>query len=123
MKVPAYDDLLGVKYRWFGRGVKNGLSCMGLALEMCRRAGIKAVDPVEDPDAATAQWSVAWAPPWEPMDILVFTKPNQVLGGHVGVFLGGGQVLHSVDPYGVIVSDLSKLDRRVKMGYRWKTLS
>lgn len=122
LQVPDYSDLLGVHFVDFGRDVEKdgGLSCAGLCIEMFRRAGLKAIDPREDIEAAEKQWDVIEEGPFLPMDMFSLAREDQESSAHVAIHLGDWWILHSSDPLGVNKANLRNLPYWLDFAYRWK---
>ena len=119
---PEYKDLIGAPFVLFGRSVAEdgGISCQGLVLEMHRRAGHNAIDPLDDEDAAEACWRVVEGHP-QPMDVIGLQVGKTDLAGHVALMLDDDKVLHATEDKGVIVSDYKNIFHRVLMVYRWRS--
>jgi len=119
--IPDYQDLIGAPFVMFGRDVKKdgGISCQGLVIEMHRRAGHDAADPMDDEDAAEACWEVVDGPP-QPLDVLGIQVGKTDLAGHVALMLDGGKVLHATQADGVVVQEYKDLVHRVLVIYRWR---
>ena len=98
----SVDDLIGIPFRDGGRGL-SGLDCWGLACEVFRRYGIELPDyyiSCEDASRINSQvesdrrqWIRCAAP--YPVPALVVMRFNSLLCNHVGVYIGGGRMLHT----------------------------
>jgi len=120
--MPDYTDLIGAPFIMYGRSVEKdgGISCQGLMLEMHRRVGHDPVDPLEDSDAAEAQWEVVEGPP-QPLDVLGMQVGKTDLAGHVGVMVEDGMVLHATQDAGTVLQPYAGMAHRVLVIYRWRT--
>lgn len=119
--LPDYSDLIGIRFMHLGRETRRGgcTDCMGLFLEIHRRADHFALDPVDDPIAAEDQWEVILGPPWRSLDGLAFAPGENGLAEHIAVYLGGGRMLHAVERLGVIETTLGSMGPPM-FAYRWK---
>ncbi len=120
--VPDYKDLIGTPFVMFGRdaALDGGISCQGLVLEMHRRVGHNAIDPLDDEDGAEACWQVVTGHP-QPMDVLGLQVNKTDLAGHVALMVDNDQVLHATHDGGVVLQDYAKLAHRVLVVYRWRS--
>ncbi len=117
MRLPDISDLIGTPYGYFGRDV-GALSCMGLIIEVYRRAGIIMSDPVMEPDKAETEW-IEVTGDWEPGDVLGMESEVPGLEGHGVFYLGAGIVVHSTPRNGVEITTVANLPRRILTAYRY----
>ena len=124
----AFDDLIGIPFAYGGRSLA-GLDCWGLVVEVYRRLGIAVEDVAEYHDVlATAanpvfetQRTAAWrqvGEPFEPHDVLLFSGGCCGAATHCAIWIGDGQVLHTREKTGVIVSPFRLLRSRFLGAYR-----
>jgi cell wall-associated NlpC family hydrolase len=121
--VPFYEDLLGVPFLWYGRDPAVGLSCIGLPIEIYRRAGLHVLDPSVpgvDREAVEAQWKVIEMPPFREMDVMNLGRPGREVASHYGIFLEDGRLLHSEENRGVVVDHFENIDLWIDCAYRWR---
>lgn len=125
----AVRDLIGAPYKVHGRTVEEGLDCYGLLIEVYSRAGIMI------PDAFYAGTSTAenmknypklkelvanglsLVPVDHPVELCVVCLAmtgREV--SHVGIYIGDGLMLHSVQGSGVCAEPLSRF-RHLIRGY------
>jgi cell wall-associated NlpC family hydrolase len=111
-------DLIGKPFRMLARG-PDAFDCMGLVIEIFKRAGIEIPDPVEDPEGAEARW-VELDPGslWDPFTVIGFAKTEFV--GHVGLYLGWGLVIHARENRGIEIMPLSKFPERIVKAYAYR---
>ena len=123
-------DLIGVKFVSGGRDVGTGLDCWGLAMEIYRRYGMELPDFVVDSFAFQIINQMAWeeiqSRKWEqveeprnggaPLVVLMRIHPKYV--NHVGVYTGGGRIMHTRKDTGVIISGCSQLRQNIEGFYR-----
>ena len=117
-----YEDLLGCKYKEHGRTKEEGFDCYGLLIEIMRRNGIDFPDmfyltkqehgKVSDELFNKIHYKQYEKP--QKMCIIVFNIRDRPT--HVGVYLGDGYFIHSIEKVGVVVEPLSRWANRVK-GY------
>jgi cell wall-associated NlpC family hydrolase len=84
--------LLGVPYKWGGTSPKTGLDCSGFTQYVYARNGIPIPRTSSAQNSAGKHVSLSNL---EPGDIV--WRP-----GHVGIYVGGGQVIHSPQPGDVV---------------------
>jgi cell wall-associated NlpC family hydrolase len=129
----ACDDLVGIPFRYGGRGA-DGMDCWGVVVEAFRRLGLGIEDvpaygevlatdnnPVFDTER-TACWH-AVQPPYEPYDVLLFADGCcGAAATHCALWLGRGRMLHAIERLGVIVSPLRHFRKRLVGAYRHEGL-
>jgi cell wall-associated NlpC family hydrolase len=92
--VKVARGLLGVTYRWGGASPASGFDCSGLTYYVYKRLG------VELPHSAAAQFGSGLPVPrsrLRPGDLLFFSGL-----GHVGMYVGGGRMIHSPESGDVV---------------------
>lgn len=97
MTVKYARKLLGVPYAFGGANTK-GVDCSGLTMYIFNKIGIRL------PHFAASQWSfgkrVVDRYHLKPGDLVFFNN-----GGHVGLYVGGGKVIHASSRRGKVVID------------------
>ena len=105
--VALAKQYLGVRYK-YGGASPSGFDCSGFVYYLCKAMGYTV------PRTASSQWaagytSVSWSD-LKPGDLVFFTKTyhSSKYITHVGIYVGGGQFIHSSSPSsgGVIYSSL-----------------
>jgi cell wall-associated NlpC family hydrolase len=120
-------DLVGIPYKIRGRD-KNGMDCLGLAIEVLRRGGITLKDVFyEDTETETNKRIMESMEASIPntklegpeknciIEFIVFGQPS-----HIGVYLGDGEFIHASRQFGVVVDKLHRWQSKVKGYYRVK---
>jgi len=128
---PDVRDLIGIPFVTGGRDPKTGLDCWGLCREALQRFGDNVPDfPMACYDALQINMIVlAEEPRWRRLDVpehgsvVCFALDPMVpwLIQHLGVYLGGGRIIHTLEKRG---SSLISMDHRFFRGkirgfYRW----
>jgi cell wall-associated NlpC family hydrolase len=122
--IPYLGDLIGIPFEFLGRaegGKASSLDCMGLVLEVYRRAGLEKADPFADgadPKVAEMEWAPCDLSPerWPPLAVLQLTAPDAPEGAvadHLAVYLGAGLVMHATEDKGVVVEAVAALEGRI----------
>jgi cell wall-associated NlpC family hydrolase len=125
-----YSDLLGTPFVRHGRS-KEGIDCLGIVLEMYRRAGIDLPDPVDTlPEEALSDHGVISDAmgEWEDvvggyreLDVIVFRDSTGKI--HVGVLVSLAKMIHATENNGVIVSPLRYKQQSIQKVYRYRCRS
>lgn len=120
MKAIEHEDLIGVPFAIGGRDPSIGLDCVGLLLEVYRRAGI--IMP-----SVPGGYGDTWGSDWEiiremerlgwsritgtvqALDAVLVPDRDSGLPTHVGVLLDESRVLHAHRSCGVVVTPLRAL--------------
>ena len=97
-----WDDLLAVPWAEDGRDPAAGLDCFGLVVEVYRRLGVELPDPASPGFLSQRGGWEAISDPEPGCAVLMVHQGRP----HVGVYLGGGEILHSTLLSGVVVSSL-----------------
>jgi len=105
--IPDIADMIGKRYEDFGRG-PDAYDCVGVVLEVLRRAGKNPVDWVlADKTAAHREWKDVSGLP--AMSVVQIPRTNGApVAEHVAIYLGGGMVMHA-NEQGVEVASLMNL--------------
>lgn len=122
-----YSDLLGTPFLRHGRS-KEGIDCLGIVLEMYRRAGIDVPDPLEhmpgDPlnedifaDITQGSWREVVGG-YRELDVIVFRDSQGRL--HVGVLVTLSKMLHATENNGVVVSPIRYRQQSIEKVYRYE---
>ncbi|MER6605826.1 C40 family peptidase [Streptomyces sp. NPDC000927] len=96
---------LGVQYVWGGESdAEGGYDCSGLMMAAYAQAGIRL------PRVANDQYNASSVHPGRnglrPGDLVFFGPPGSSRGiHHVGLYVGGGMMLHSPNPHSVVRFD------------------
>lgn len=125
------EDLLGVRYKDFGRDVKEGLDCLGLAIEVEKRFGNTLLDTPaalvrrKDRDCIEVREKIENL---EGENVIVVDKPekegdlilfnNSGVLNHCGVYLGDGLFIHC-NIYGVHIEKINMFTSPIGKVYRW----
>ncbi|MCA1727224.1 MAG: NlpC/P60 family protein [Actinobacteria bacterium] len=86
--IAAAYSVMGTPYQWGGASPETGFDCSGLTMWAWAHAGVSL------PHSSAAQYSVlphVDRDDLQPGDLLFFYSPIH----HVGMYLGGGQMIHS----------------------------
>ncbi|WP_298434601.1 NlpC/P60 family protein [Geobacter sp.] len=120
-------DLLGRPFAYGGRG-PDAYDCYGLAMEVCRRAGIdlpewrSVCEPVliQDGFEAGKEFFEELAGPQPFCIVLLMVRPPYV--SHCGVMLDGGRFIHIMERTRVTIERIDGLAwrRRVRGFYRFR---
>jgi cell wall-associated NlpC family hydrolase len=89
---------LGVRYTWAGSSPSTGFDCSGLTM-WAWRAGGRSL-----PHSSAGQWSSTTHIPMsaiQPGDLIFYGHPVH----HVGIYVGGGQIIHAPHEGGVVQYD------------------
>ena len=122
-----YSDLLGTPFKLYGRD-KTGIDCLGVVLEVYRRAGTPFPDPLEvlpttpSLDAMlstgeTSEWSQVVGG-YRERDVVLFRDSAGSL--HVGVLVTPSRILHATEAHGVVVSPLRYKQQSIEKVYRYR---
>ena len=93
--IAAAQSVLGVRYTYAGADPSTGFDCSGLTMWSWAHAGVSL------PHSSAAQYSVlphVSREGLQPGDLLFFYSPIH----HVGMYLGGGQMIHAPHTGGVV---------------------
>lgn len=97
--VEAARGQTGVPYVWSGgsfRGpTRGGLDCSGLVLYAAYRASGGSVKLPHSADAQTRTGTPVPRDRLRPGDVISFTSPGEAVAHHVGIYLGGGTMIHA----------------------------
>lgn len=98
------DSWIGTPYRWGGND-RNGVDCSGFVTQVFRNSvGISL------PRTSGQQHDFCLGidrDDLQPGDLVFFTVRGGSSVGHVGIYIGNGQIVHSSSSKGVIISSLS----------------
>lgn len=127
--VPYVRDLIGVPYKVHGRSKEEGFDCYGLIIEVFARAGIKIPDAfyaVTTTEENAKNYHVLKKLVEEGLRLVPVDYPQEMSivciamsskgVSHVGVYIGEGMILHSIQGFGVCAEPLLKYQHLVK-GY------
>lgn len=112
--IDAARDAMGTPYAWGGTDA-NGFDCSGLIQYAFRRGGV-GLPRTSQAQAATGVPVSRDPAALEPGDILTFAEDGRLVS-HVGLYLGGGEFIHSASR-GVRISRLTPDDP--DGGYWWR---
>ncbi|MDR1250149.1 MAG: C40 family peptidase [Treponema sp.] len=119
------NDLIGVPFKQHGRD-KSGMDCLGLAIEVLKREGIKLDDVFyDDLEEATKKRLMESMEASVPSARLESPEKNcviefNILGqpSHIGVYLGCGEFIHASEQFGVVIDKLYRWKHKVRGYYR-----
>lgn len=103
--ISSAKSLLGLKYVYGGTSTKSGMDCSALVQWAFKQYGINLPRTTGE---QVKQGSYVSKSNLQPGDLVFFntTKAN----GHVGIYVGNGQVLHSSSYYGkVVIGNMSSI--------------
>jgi cell wall-associated NlpC family hydrolase len=82
------------------RGLDDGANCQHFAYELLRHFGYEVPDLRSSNLWNDRHWTVM-AKRLRPLDIVLFNRTRTAWGAHVGVYLGGGKIIHLCKQVGV----------------------
>ena len=92
----AAIGLVDVPYRYGGNTPKGGFDCSGLIVYVYNKtAGIKLPRTIQQ--MSTQGYSIENGPP-APGDLVFFNHGGRSYVSHVGIYLGGGRMVHAPHP-------------------------
>ncbi|MBO3146366.1 NlpC/P60 family protein [Dermatophilus congolensis] len=94
--VAAAQTYKGIKYVWGGES-RNGVDCSGLVLLAVKQATGKRLDHYADSQIRSSQGADVPADlnAMQPGDIIGFSKDGGKDYSHIGIYLGGGRMIHA----------------------------
>lgn len=104
----------GTKYPGSGNcnGIENGANCQYFAYELLKHFGYIVPD-LRSSDLWADNIHTKEVHSFEPLDLLFFNENADSYGAHVGVYLGGGKVVHLSKEIGhPVIWDLSEFEKR-----------
>lgn len=104
----------GWRYRFGGRSLEQGIDCLGVVLEIFRRAGIGIPDPGEDPQAFFLDLWDSVAEPDRLFDVVRTTRGDD----HLWIVVAPGLALTASAARQVTVDKIGNL-KRIKDGIRF----
>ena len=123
--------LVGKKFVDGGRDVKKGLDCWGLVMEIFKRYGITLpnftpsafafaeIDALAKEAVGFSQWEEVHHPQDGDVPLVVLMRMHPGLIKHVGVFLGGNRLIHTMESTNTVISRVSMLKHRITGYYRY----
>ncbi len=126
-----FDDLIGKPFVNGGRSVEKGMDCWGLAMEVCKRYGIvipdfrvdafvyTAIDALANEAIGFRTWEEVREPKDEDVPLIILMRIHPKLATHVGIFIGGGKLIHTMKNTGVVISKTSMLQDWIIGYYRY----
>lgn len=93
--VAVAERYLGVPYVWGGASPRTGFDCSGLVQYVYHQIGVAL--PRTSQQQAHVGTPVASLAQASPGDLLIFNSPADGPDGHVGIYVGGGQMIDA--PY------------------------
>ena len=92
--IVAYaKQFLGNPYVYGGTSLTNGADCSGFTMQVYSHFGISTGRSSRDQAAKGKQISISDA---KPGDLLFYASGNYI--NHVGIYIGGGQIIHASNP-------------------------
>ena len=118
-----YADLIGCKFKIHGRTKEEGLDCYGLAIEVLRRNGITLPDLWYDEETFSCRENLHFTLVENYVEKVEKLEKNciieikiQGLPKHIGVYIGNGKMIHTLESVGVCIVPVSKYKHCI-MGY------
>lgn len=97
------DRWLGTPYR-FGGVSRKGIDCSGLVMQMYKK-----LFNIRLPRSTSRQarvGTIVSRGQWQPGDLVFFRPPKRAR--HVGIYLGGGEFVHTSSSRGVMISHMDE---------------
>ena len=108
--IAAAQSVMGTPYKWAGASPSTGFDCSGLTMWAWARAGKSLPHSSSAQYAATQRISLDQL---QPGDLVFFNNPIS----HVGLYIGGGQMIHSPHTGDVVkVAPISRMGSVVRAG-------
>jgi len=113
---------LGTPYAWGGQNLSKGVDCSGLVCEVFKRGmGVDIGDMTAASMHGSKRFQSVKQEELQPYDLIFFytdgANPRKV--SHVGIYMGGGQMLHASSRAGTKIVDLETYPYRNRIaGYR-----
>lgn len=108
--IAAAQSVMGTPYKWAGASPSTGFDCSGLMLWAWARAGKSLPHSSGAQYAATQRISLDQL---QPGDLVFFNNPIS----HVGMYIGGGQMVHSPHTGDVVkISPISRMGSVIRAG-------
>ena len=124
------NDLIGVPFVNGGRSTSLGLDCWGLVMEVFRRYdqtlpdftvdafACKVIDSLAGEEVGTRKWEQVHEPLEDHVPVVVLMRIHPAYISHAGVYLGGGNIIHTTEPTGVVISQRNSLGNRIEGYYK-----
>lgn len=104
--VVAYAmQFLGNPYVWGGTSLTNGVDCSGFTMQIYRHFGVSLSHSSWAQAGAGVGVSASEA---QPGDLVFYRSSGSATGGHVGIYLGNGEIISALgSKWGICISSIS----------------
>lgn len=137
--IAAARSQIGIPYAWDGGGYTGpthgicdggaaandcritGYDCSGLVMYAIYQASAGKIMLPHSADAQTRQGTPVPAADIAPGDIISFTDPGQTIAGHVGIYIGGGNIIDAPESGTLIRVD--SLNTPYYRAQQWRVVS
>jgi hypothetical protein len=113
----AYEDMLPLSYRVDGRFSEGAIDCLGVVIEVFKRAGLRLPDPKRD-GGATFRFTELFEVAVEPYDLFDVISYQRAMM-HVAVIVRSGYALTATESSGVSLRSI-KAFKRVDDAEYWR---
>ena len=98
-------QFLGNPYVWGGTSLTNGCDCSGFTMKIYAQFGVSLSHSSWAQSRAGVEVSASEA---EPGDLIFYQSSGSATGGHVGIYIGGGQMISALSSkYGICISSVN----------------
>lgn len=98
-------QFIGNPYVWGGNSLTNGCDCSGFVVQVYKHFGYSL--PRSSWSLAKVGTAVSYSNA-EPGDIIFYQSSGSASGGHVGIYIGGGQMVSALgSKYGICISSVN----------------
>lgn len=98
-------QFLGNPYVWGGTSLTNGCDCSGFTMKIYAQFGVSLSHSSWAQSRSGVEVSASNA---EPGDLVFYQSSGSATGGHVGIYIGGGQMISALSSkYGICISNIN----------------
>lgn len=98
-------QFLGNPYVWGGTSLTNGCDCSGFTMQIYAKFGVSLSHSSWAQSRSGTKVSASQA---EPGDLVFYQSSGSATGGHVGIYIGGGQMISALSSkYGICISNIN----------------